>query len=585
MPIVPGNLGDFSIFGIEAFDMSGGSDSLAFADGGRRRIAVNQSPSGGRDYPFMDPSEDVRDLLGDFYLSFEDPGFAFVPPFRIGWLYGFGTSGGSAPGYAFTPVNDREIVVLDAEDQVVFSSENTISGGYQRQDWAGVRDVIQWITEDAVCRLVAFTKWDPGDDDPIEYDLDLVPENGILDPRTHDRRPGRVNQLLADETTLGPAVVVDFEAGYNTRMTIQESEVVEGQRRVTQVVIDAQAGLGLGRYPGCQDSDVVLRQLNGQRPDARGNLRMDAIGCFQLVQPGTRTLTDDIPSAEVALTEATLTLKNGCQPCCDCDDIIRTYKGVKNIFEQFQAMGSRAEQVRNLHRDNINRWETERLCRENNPARLTVVPFCNNMLGVAGAMCNMQDQCRNDIELRLTFGFVDGQASNGTPTTITLQSADAAASNAYVDHFITIVDGPGAGQQRLITANSAGSKVATVDEAWDTDPTSESIYVISKPADDADPYGEVGCDSTQIKTVQGPERYALGGTWPSFSAFYETVDARQPVSVTFRMEFPGAEVGDQVVTALQIFEGYGASAVQIASLRRWAPLIPQADCECQEETA
>ena len=64
---------------------------------GRQSIGVNQPPSGGSNYPFTQPSDDIKELLGDFFVSFDDIDEEIVYPLRVVWLYGFGDVSVSAP--------------------------------------------------------------------------------------------------------------------------------------------------------------------------------------------------------------------------------------------------------------------------------------------------------------------------------------------------------------------------------------------------------------------------------------------------------------------------------------------------------
>ena len=89
----------------------------------------------------------------------------------------------------------------------------------------------------------------------------------------------------------------------------------------------------------------------------------------------------------------------------------------------------------------------------------------------------------NTIQVNgVAVSTADGTAQAGTSTTITLASADAAGTNAYVDRIITLVAGTGAGQSRYVTAYSSSTKVATVQRAWDTTPDATTQYAINDTA-------------------------------------------------------------------------------------------------------
>lgn len=72
-----------------------------------------------------------------------------------------------------------------------------------------------------------------------------------------------------------------------------------------------------------------------------------------------------------------------------------------------------------------------------------------------------------------------GAAQSGTSTTITLKSTASATNDIYNGMYVTITGGTGAGQVRIIQSYVGSTKVATVDVAFTTAPTSASNYQIT----------------------------------------------------------------------------------------------------------
>lgn len=94
------------------------------------------------------------------------------------------------------------------------------------------------------------------------------------------------------------------------------------------------------------------------------------------------------------------------------------------------------------------------------------------------------DEAMADHQTEGSFGtmlqsFHEGTAQAASSTSITL---DATGSSATTDFYrysvIEIVSGTGANQSRQITAYNGTSKVATVDPAWTTTPSTDSQYVV-----------------------------------------------------------------------------------------------------------
>lgn len=71
-----------------------------------------------------------------------------------------------------------------------------------------------------------------------------------------------------------------------------------------------------------------------------------------------------------------------------------------------------------------------------------------------------------------------GTAQAGASSTITLDAGASANDDFYNKCYITITEGTGKGQTRLITDYVGSTKVATVDTAWDTTPDNTSVFRI-----------------------------------------------------------------------------------------------------------
>jgi hypothetical protein len=72
----------------------------------------------------------------------------------------------------------------------------------------------------------------------------------------------------------------------------------------------------------------------------------------------------------------------------------------------------------------------------------------------------------------------EGLAQGGGASTITLNANASSTNDTYVGQTVVIRTGTGQDQSRLITAYNGSTKVATVAQAWATQPTSSSAYMI-----------------------------------------------------------------------------------------------------------
>ena len=114
-----------------------------------------------------------------------------------------------------------------------------------------------------------------------------------------------------------------------------------------------------------------------------------------------------------------------------------------------------------------------------------------------------------------------GTASAGAASTITLQSNHAAVDNIYNGQRIKIIQGTGAGQERIISSYVGATKIATVSVAWTTVPDATSVYGIENgPTDIAVPA------PTYDSTVPAPV-IGLGFSVDSYSAVVESLTLNQ----------------------------------------------------------
>jgi hypothetical protein len=77
------------------------------------------------------------------------------------------------------------------------------------------------------------------------------------------------------------------------------------------------------------------------------------------------------------------------------------------------------------------------------------------------------------------LGFVNGTATAGAASTITLEADKTFLLNQWANFQVRIIGGTGAGQIRTVASNTAGaSPVVTVSAAWTTAPDATSVYRI-----------------------------------------------------------------------------------------------------------
>lgn len=379
---------------------------------GRVRIGVDQQP-GGSNYPLVDPSADIQDLLADAFLLYEDDRCSFTPPFHIAWMYGFGGITSAPPSWAPSPTHPYDIVIKDANGATVFDS--TQAGSYTNTAWGAAKAVLEWTAAYSVLRLVIFTAWD-ANQTPRDYNQNLAPASAVFDARALLRAVPRVRSFLVAGQMLA-AENVRFQNGYNTTLTTIDPKRVDGGRLQHNISFDAIPGAGTGRYPGCQAGPTPITRINGQTGDPQGDFKLDLTGCYRLQRPNTVISTSP---PQVDVTPGALQLFNDCGPCCTCDEFVSVYEAIRILRARYVSLGVRAERARDTYSANRTRWLQQKACRENNPLRLSVFPNCPNQVNIGAGFCNTTKGCLENVQLKFHFTYNANGINVSTPAGFTL---------------------------------------------------------------------------------------------------------------------------------------------------------------------
>lgn len=349
---------------------------------GRRRIGVDQ-PQGGSQYPLLRPSTDIQDLLADFYLAYSDDTSRFSLPFHIAWLHGFGEDSSTPPDGAVA-AHDYDIWVVDDAGRLVFDSTQATS--FVTKDWDTRLRIVQWESADAVCRLVYFLGWDP-DNTPRTYDLDLIPQQAELDSRTLELMPRRVRSLrLAGHEKFSQGVV-RLRNGYSTTLELPTTTATPGGRANTTVLVGAQGGSGLGRYPGCSDIKQITH-IDGVGPDAHGNFLLAAAECLRVEQRPHQVV-----------------LYDNCTPCYECEDFGNVYEILRSLWDKMVQVGHAAEAARDQYMANRTRWLEAGRERQSLPLRLAISSASGCRTSVTGAFCNTGNEILSNLVLKFHFVY------------------------------------------------------------------------------------------------------------------------------------------------------------------------------------
>ncbi|MFA5525214.1 MAG: hypothetical protein WC992_00115 [Acholeplasmataceae bacterium] len=259
-----------------------------------------------RPYPFLDILSDNRELealIADAVIVLPDRVLGDGEPVTLTYL---SLDDLESPAVQFLLAG--ETLLTSGEDGVEYSYEVTESG-----EWL----ILQWSSSTVVAKLVcnvtalsAYPAW------PVTCEAALTPSAVI--PQIAGLAGVSVETEEGQENiTAGPVILSE---GYNCRLrTQEETRDVTGQPE-RSVIVDFEAGEGLGRFTRCQSKDDAIYTINGVAGDEQGRFFLTGDDCF-IVRP----------------IVGGLSLYNACTACCDCEDMAASYRAAKLLMDSQQT--------------------------------------------------------------------------------------------------------------------------------------------------------------------------------------------------------------------------------------------------------
>lgn len=423
----------------EAYSSS--CSAAAFDPRGREGIGVVQ-PQSGIDYPLVGvPSDDIRYLLADLSLTYDDAGdynpseTPFTPPFSIAWMYGFGCLASDPPD-GMEPTHEADVLIVDDDGRTVFDS--TTATEFTSRPWGDRLHLYGWKTADATLWIVIHTTWSDavGGPEPQQYAWNIIPDSAVIDARAIERLPKRVKSMQVVLDTLAQKRRVNLAEGYNIAITDNGESTTDGGRRRQRLTISATPGAGLGVYPGCDPASLIVTSLNNINPTAEGDFYLAAGGCYYIRQPAE--LVTETPRT-TSVTESMLIFGNDCTPCCSCDDYVDVARYLNKTRNSYNRIGQKASQTRTLYHQDRERWLDSKCCFDSKPLRLALQPQICPFLDIAGQICNSTQECYENVQLFFNIGVPADFSVTGTQveryTTIRGQAYKAGRRNSTVTRY------------------------------------------------------------------------------------------------------------------------------------------------------
>jgi hypothetical protein len=394
-------------------------DDFQYSPTGRRGIGLNQ-PQSGLDYPFVQPSPDIRYLIADFYFAYDDSNNT-QHPLRVKGLYGFGCDSAAKPFWAAAFAHAADILIVDAFNNTVFDSTNASVAypvtAFNTWCW-GLRKnancspthdfrIYEWISDRATCRVVIYQTW-PADANDLDenaqrnYSNNFEPVRAVLDERAVYKIPKRVLSFRShDNTKIIKQNVADFYAGYNTAITAGTVQT-RGLRLTRQIVFNAIPGSGLGRYTDCAQQSSVYYAINGVNGP---NVLLEPHDCIWTKTPNTVVPVGGIfkTTPQKIAGSAGQEIGSNCPACCTCQDYVDTALYMNKIRDRYKQIGTASSAVLTDYKNNIDRWLVQRDCRLGSPIKVCVTPQNCPYIDVLAQYCNSCEKCSENVVLTITI--------------------------------------------------------------------------------------------------------------------------------------------------------------------------------------
>jgi hypothetical protein len=393
---------------------------------GREPISVCQVIGHGHDYPLVTPSEDIRYLIADLFLAYEDPydygetDEPYALPLHVAFLFGPGCLVNPKPDYADAEVfHDADILIRDDLGRDVFDS--TRATVYRATDWGNRLRVHEWLLGAQVCRVALHTKWRAADDAPAPqyYDIYLEPAYAPIDARAIRRIPKRLRSIIFD----GEALQGELElgGGFNTELiaagsltdqatTLTASLVAlpqGGGRAGQRIQVNMAPGSGTGRAPGCEDVELNVTTINNVPPNTHGDFLLSGDACYWFEKTTQETtLSESIDGTNQAVVgeSGVLTVHNDCGPCCECAEFVEVKLAIDNLYADWQEIANATLAIRNLYAENRERWLAAKECFDRDRQRLTLTASCLGYVGIGFIFCPTDtDGCVGPLDVRFNF--------------------------------------------------------------------------------------------------------------------------------------------------------------------------------------
>lgn len=375
-------------------------------------LGVDGFPYSGNGYPLLVIGP-ASEFLEDLHVSIQaEPKAEMLLVSAIG----IGTIASNA--VVPTAVNSVDLLIRSKDGEV---SIDTREMELTTRIWCGDVKVHLWRGDTVVVQAVIRHQADFQDKYAFE-DLGI-------DHRAISFRPISLQDVVVKQGDELVSVVRDDRSiviapGYNMRLD-GSSLLSERGERISQLLMTAEAGAGLGRFPGC-DANVGVTSLGRAVPTPAGDLLMGGIDCLA-VKPVIQ-FTNNV----VNVVAGQFQLYDSCSAPCTCEDFASVANYAINTWNQYRVLATRLGSIQSAYhelRDLIVAW---RDCAQSNPLRLHVWKAEPCGIGIGAGICNVSEtDCLEDQSLTISLGDGAGGTLTATLYTSAVYQTQYAGGLAY----------------------------------------------------------------------------------------------------------------------------------------------------------
>lgn len=259
----------------------------------------------GDHYPLVDPSDDIKYLINDLTVSYENPQWEYTLPLSIAYF-------DKLKGQLKIKNNNNSIIFNATADNI--------------HEWGGKYRIFSWNTDGFSIKMAINTE--------IDTASVIQPQNAIIDLRAVFLSPPHITSIN------GYKGDIKFEAGYN--VSFKYADTNDELRQGAQIDMDAVAGKGKGikSREDLENKTTGLKFLGGAQADENGAILINGEG-----------------GPQVTAECHTISIGNSNTPCCHCEDMETLGTYMNAVSEKYKILGAYTKWIYQKYSEIVNRWK------------------------------------------------------------------------------------------------------------------------------------------------------------------------------------------------------------------------------------